>query len=146
MIREDEQPVGCGQQRFTAPYLHFFHPNLEKVLKEQGVEAHLANGKGHYMNVQQLPKEVRKAAVITRNLEEVAKLHTKGYEKQIADQKAQISKNEATIKAQEAELAHNQETIKELQQGIKAAKSELKGLKKAIQEARGILRDTDWSE
>ena len=141
VIGGQEMPVGCSRERFDKRFLFRLNKNLEAGFKELGIEAHIANGKGQINDVQKTGKEQRRVAAIVRGIEEETKRRSGLYEKQKADQDAQISKNEATLKAQEAELTQNRETIKELQQEIRTAKTELKGLKKAIQEARGILRD-----
>ena len=139
VIGGQEMPVGCSRERFDKRFLFRLNKNLEAGFKELGIEAHIANGKGQINDVQKTGKEQRRVAAIVRGIEEETKRRSGLYEKQKADQDAQISKNEATLKAQEAELAHNKATIKELQQEIKGANEELKGLKKAIKKAKEFL-------
>lgn len=102
--KDDEMPFGCSIKRFKKAQLHNLNQDLEKELKNYGIEANISTGRGKEFDVYKKGKRERREEIANEiALSELTNIKIK-YEKQIEAQAAIIEQQDMIIDANELQI------------------------------------------
>lgn len=112
--KDDEMPFGCSIKRFKKAQLHNLNQDLEKELKNYGIEANISTGRGKEFDVYKKGKRERREEIANEiALSELTNIKIK-YEKQIEAQAAIIEQQDMIIDANELQINNLEKRNREL--------------------------------